>query len=185
MAHTIFESINMGSTHFAERIFDCVADVDIDNGTFGYMDGLVEGETDIYKFVPGFKAGEKVVVADQPAWNPDDSRRENQRRDNFFIPAGMHFRVRVVKVNDEFGISISGFTDKTVEGVSDYTANEVSVTIDSATGKLVAAAGAPAEDAVFAGRIMRKRIMGATLVTPLRTYGEEIVMYEAKIKVLA
>ena len=38
--YTVFESVNMKSTHYAERIFDAVATEDIENGTFGYLDGL-------------------------------------------------------------------------------------------------------------------------------------------------
>ena len=60
MTHTVFSSTNMASTKYAERIFDCVCDQDIDNGTFGYMEKLVD--RNIYKFVKGTKAGEKVLV---------------------------------------------------------------------------------------------------------------------------
>ena len=34
---TVFESTNMKSSRFAERIFDAVAEEDIENGTFGYL----------------------------------------------------------------------------------------------------------------------------------------------------
>ena len=33
--HAVVDSVNMASTKYAERIFDCVADVYLDNGTFG------------------------------------------------------------------------------------------------------------------------------------------------------
>ena len=33
MTYNVFESTNMGSTRYAERILDCVADVDVENGT--------------------------------------------------------------------------------------------------------------------------------------------------------
>ena len=62
--YTVFESTNMGSTHYAERIFDAVATTDVENGTFGYLDGLADGESNIYKFVAGTKEGEPVVVVD-------------------------------------------------------------------------------------------------------------------------
>ena len=76
--HTVFESVNMASTKYAERIFDCVCDEDVDNGTFGYMGELVD--RNIYKFVKGTKAGEKVLVVDVPAWDEDESSVLNQRR---------------------------------------------------------------------------------------------------------
>ena len=52
MAYTVFESTNMASTKYAERIFDAVSTEDIENGTFGYLDGLADGEDVTYNFVP-------------------------------------------------------------------------------------------------------------------------------------
>ena len=177
--YTVFESVNMGSTHYAERIFDAVADVDVENGTFGYLDGLAEGETHVYKFVAGTKAGEKVVVADQPVWNEDTCLRSNQRKDKFVITAGTKFRVRVVKVNDEFGI--------TIEGIKDDTQNKMDIgaylTID-ATGKLVAKTATTA-DAVMEAVVERKRMVGGSLTTAAHVYGHSKTMYEARVKTLA
>lgn len=186
MAYTVFESINMGSTHYAERIFDCVCDKDVENGTFGYMDGLAEGYDHVYKFAFGTKDGAAIVVADQPAWNEDECRITNQRRDNFIIPAGTPFRVRIVKENDEFGITINGFVDaskETVKNTSSFVDTDVFVTID-ASGKL-SAASAAIDGAPMNAKIMRKRILGGTLVTPIRTYGDTTTMYEVKIQDLA
>ena len=136
--HTVFDSVNMASTKYAERIFDCVCDEDVDNGTFGYMGELVD--RNIYKFVKGTKAGEKVLVADQPVWDEDESSVLNQRRNRFYIPAGMPFRARVIKVNDEFGITIEGVsaaTQTVVSEQSDFMANDVFLTVGD-DGKLVA-----------------------------------------------
>lgn len=80
--YTVFESVNMKSTHYAERIFDAVATEDIENGTFGYLDGLDDGEDVIYKFVKGSATGKQVVVVDQPVWNSDECKITNQRKDN-------------------------------------------------------------------------------------------------------
>lgn len=182
--HTVFESVNMASTKYAERIFDCVCDEDIDNGTFGYMAELVD--RNIYKFVKGTKEGEKVLVADMPAWDEDESSMLNQRRNRFYIPAGMPFRARVVKVNDEFGITIEGVsadTQAVVTGESNFMENDVFLTVGD-DGKLVAATAAT-DGAVMEARIERKRIHGRKLVTDLRTYGSDYTMYEARIKVLA
>lgn len=186
MAYAVFESVNMGSTHFAERIFDAIADVDIENGTFGYLDGLADGETNVYNFKAGTKTGERVVVADQPAWDEDTCRRTNQRRDKFIIKAGTRFRVRVVKVNDEFGITIEGVTAATQETVTnetDFATNDVFLTID-ASGKLAASTSSTA-DAVMEARIERKRMIGGTLVTTAHTYGYSNAMYEVRIKTMA
>ena len=184
MNHTVFSSTNMASTKYAERIFDCIADVDLDNGTFGYMGEMVD--RNIYKFVPGTKTGEKVLVVDQPAWSEDESSVLNQRRNRFYIPAGTPFRARVVKVNDEFGITIEGISASTQSVVSeqtDFMKNDVFLTIGT-DGKLVASAS-HADNAIMEARVERKRLMGAKLVTPLRQYGSDNFMYEARIKVLA
>lgn len=182
--HTVFESVNMASTKYAERIFDCVCDEDVDNGTFGYMGELVD--RNIYKFVKGTKAGEKVLVVDVPAWDEDESSVLNQRRNRFYIPKGTPFRARVVKVNDEFGITIEGVsaaTQAVVTEEKDFMANDVFLTVGD-DGKLVAATTST-EGAVMEARVERKRMHGAKLITPLRQYGSDYFMYEARIRVTA
>lgn len=181
--HAVFDSVNMASTKYAERIFDCVCDEDVDNGTFGYMAELVD--RNIYKFVKGAKAGEKVLVVDVPAWDEDESSVLNQRRNRFYIPAGTPFRARVVKVNDEFGITIEGVSADTQSVVSeqtDFMANDVFLTVGN-DGKLVASTTST-DNAIMEARVERKRLMGAKLITPLRQYGSTNYMYEARIKVL-
>lgn len=177
---TVFESTNMASTKYATRIFDCVATEDIENGTFGYIEELADGYDVVYNFHKGYKAGATVIVADQPAWTEDTCRMTNQRKDKFIIEAGTVFRVREVRKNDEFSISAEGFTPATVEnvGVDKY------VTIDETTGKLVVGNSA-VESAVMNGKIMRKRVMGNTLVTAAHNYGYSRVMYEVKVESLA
>ncbi len=191
--YTVFESTNMGSTHYAERIFDAVATEDIENGTFGYLDGLAEGEAVIYNFKKGTKEGLKagdIVVADNPEWDADTSKITNQRKDKFIIKAGTPFRVRVVKKNDEFAVSAEGFTAETQEKVVgtdgnpvDFATKKVYVGIDATTGKLVAS-DAESEGAMT-GQVMRKRITGGKLVTPVRSYGYSREMYEVKVTALA
>lgn len=184
--HTVFESTNMASAHYAERIFDAIAESDVDNGTFGYLDGLADGESNIYKFVHGVKAGEDIVVVDQPAWKEDESRITNQRRDKFFVEDGIPFRVRSVKKRDEFAETIEGFTDDTktvVTEVDDFSETPIYVTID-ASGKLVASKTKTA-NADFEATIMRKRKVGAVISTPLRNYGYANDIYEMKITTLA
>lgn len=186
MPYGVVESTNMASTHFAERIFDCVATQDIENGMFGYMDGLADGFSHIYNFVPGVKEGEKVVMVDQPAWNEDECKRSNQRRDKFFIPAGTAFRVRVVKETDEFAVNIYAVSEDsraTVTGTTDFAANDVFMTIGD-NGKLVASTSST-DGAVMEGRVMRKRIYGGQLVTPLRTYGSAHELFTVKVITLA
>lgn len=181
----VFESTNMASTKYAERIFDAVATTDIENGTFGYLDGLADGESVTYKFVAGTKNGLKIgdiVVADQPAWDEDTSRITNQRKDKFVIKAGTRFRVRVIRKNDEFATAIEGFTSATrtvVTGVTNFTTTAVYASIDATTGKLVAATTKPT--GVIVGQIMRKRLSGATLVTTAANYGYKRDMYEVKV----
>lgn len=181
--YTVFESTNMKSSRFAERIFDCVADEDIENGTFGYLGAQAEEGSHIYKFEKGFKAGESVVVADQPAWSEDTCRITNQRRDNFVIKAGTTFRVRVVAKNDEFAITIEGVTSASQAKMK----IGAFLTIDESTGKLVAAdATTVADDSVPAMEavVERKRIVGGTLATPAHNYGYANEMFTARVKVL-
>lgn len=180
MAYNVFESTNMGSTKYAERILDCVADVDIENGTFGYLNGLIKGQNDLYKFVVGTKKGEKVVVVDQPVWTEDTSRRTNQRKDKFIIAKGTPFRVRVVKVTDNFSIAVEGFTAETMEAA----AAGKWVTIDETTGKLVVA-DAAVEGAVMNGKIEKTRILGGILNTPVRNYGYSRKMYDIRVESMA
>lgn len=177
--YNVFESTNMASTHYAKRIFDAVCDVDVENGTFGYLEGLKDGERVIYKFVAGTKAGKEVVVVDQPVWTEDTSRMTNQRKDKFIVEANVPFRVRVIARDDEFAIAAEGFTKETVEKAE---AGKF-VTID-ATGKLVVA-DAAVEGAVMNGQIMRTRVMGGIVTTAIRDYGYSRKMYEIKVESLA
>lgn len=177
--YNVFESTNMASTHYAKRIFDAVCDVDVENGTFGYLEGLKDGERVIYKFVAGTKEGKEVVVVDQPVWTEDTSRMTNQRKDKFVVEAGVPFRVRVIARDDEFAIATEGFTKETMEKaeVGKY------VSIDK-TGKL-AVANAPVEGAAMTGMIMRTRVIGGMLATPVRKYGYSRKMFEIKVETLA
>lgn len=179
MIHGVLETTNMGATRFAERIFDCVSDVDLDNGVIGHMEELAEGYTHIYKFVPGVKAGEPVLIVNAPAWSEDESRIECQRKDTFYIPAGTPFRAFVMKVTDEFAVNAACATPET----QDAMAVGKFVSVDEATGKLVVA-DAAAEDAGFVGEIMRKRVQGGKIVTPLRSYGRVHDMFTIKVKAL-
>ena len=175
MVHAVCETTNLGAVRYAERIFDAVASVDIDNGTIGYLDELVEGTTHMYTFVPGVKEGKKICLAHNPEWNEDECRMTNQRKDKFFIPAGTPFRAYVLKVTDEFALSPEGFSAESRETLKEgkfATVNE--------EGKLVVA-DAASEDALMVGQIMRKRQVGATLVTNLREYGYARMMYTVKV----
>lgn len=175
----VFESTNMKSTKKAERIFDAVSTEAIENGTFGYLNGLATGESVTYNFAKGTAVGKQIVVVDQPAWTEDECKRSNQRKDQFIIPAGTKFRVRVVAVTDEFAINKACVTTAS----SSLLLKDAFLTIDT-TGKLVAKA-ATTPDAVFEAQVMRKRIQGATLITASNTYGYSTELFEAKVNVLA
>lgn len=176
----VFESTNMKSTKGAERIFDAVSTVDIENGTFGYLNGLASGESVVYNFAKGTSAGKTVVVVDQPAWTEDESMRSKQRKDQYIIPAGTKFRVRVVALNDEFAINSATVTSATVAAllVGAY------LTIDATTGELVAKSTVTTTP-IMEATVMRKHVQGATLVTSANTYGYSTELFEAKITTLA
>ncbi len=179
MAYTVFESTNMKSTKYAERILDAISEVNVENGTFGYLTEIPEGEDVTYKFVAGVKAGETVVVVDQPAWDEDTSRITNQRKDKFIVKAGTRFRVRVVAAGDHFAISVDGITAATQAALK----KDAFLTID-ATGKLVAKAATTA-DAIMEAKVERVRIQGGTLATAANNWGYARKMFEAKVKTLA
>jgi len=172
---TVFESSDMKSTKGAERIFDCISTVDIENGTFGYLNKLATGESVTYNFATGLSAGNPVVVVDQPAWDANESLTSNQRKDKFIIPAGTKFRVRMIALTDEFAITKEGVTVATQA----LFLKDNYVTID-ATGKLVASATS-VPDSAFEGTVMRKRISGASLVTTANTYGYSRELMEVKV----
>lgn len=173
--HTVAETSNLRCVHYAERIWDAVSTEDIDNGTFGYLDGVETEGGVIYNFVKGTKGGASIVMAHNPEWTEDTSRKTNQRKDKFFIEAGCPFRAYTIHMGDEFALSEAGFEGK--PEIGKY------VSIDT-NGKL-AVADAPAEGAVMVGKIMRKRQVGSTLVTGVRTYGYSRMMYMVKVEALA
>lgn len=175
MIHTVCETSNLRCVHYAERIWDAVADFDVDNGTLGYLDDVaVEGGV-IYNFKTGTSEGKSVVLAHNPEWTEDTSRMTNQRKDKFFVPAGVPFRAYTLHEGDEFALSTEGFVG--TPEIGKY------VSID-ANGKL-AVADAPVDGAVMVGKIMRKRQIGSTLVTGVRTYGYARMMYMVKVESLA
>lgn len=172
--HTVCETTNLRCVHYAERIWDAVAEFDVDNGTFGYLENPTDGGV-IHNFKTGTSKGKFVTFAHNPEWTEDTSNRLNQRKDKFFIPAGVRFRAYTLHEGDEFALSAEGFNAEPVVGKF--------VTVN-ANGKLDVVDAAPA-DAVMAGKIMRKRQIGSTLVTDLRTYGYERMMYVVKVESLA
>lgn len=173
--HTVAESTNLRAVHYAERIWDAVATEDIDNGTFGYLTDQVEEGGVIYNFEKGTKAGCVPVMVHNPEWTEDTSRMTNQRKDKFYIEAGVPFRAYTLHIGDEFALSAEGFTGTPEVG------KYVSIDVN---GKL-AVAGEAADGAVMVGKIMRKRQVGSTLVTGVRTYGYSRMMYTVKVESLA
>ena len=175
MIHTVCETSNLRCVHYAERIWDAVADFDVDNGTLGYLgDVSVEGGV-IYNFTAGTSDGKAVVLAHNPEWTEDTSNRLNQRKDKFFVPAGVPFRAYTLHVGDEFALSTEGFVGAPEIG------KYVSINAD---GKLEVA-DAPVDGVAMVGKIMRKRQVGSTLVTGVRTYGYSRMMYMVKVESLA
>ena len=174
--HAVCETTNLRAVHYAERIWDAVSDVDIDNGTLGYLDGQFEDGGVIYNFKAGTMEGKTPVLVHNPEWTEDTSRMTNQRKDKFFVPAGIPFRAFTLAEGDEFALSPEGFAGE--PEVGKY------VTID-ANGKLAIAGDTAPEGAVMVGKIMRKRQIGSTLVTGIRTYGYARMMYTVKVETLA
>lgn len=173
--YSVCETSNLKAVHYAARIWDAVANVDVENGTIGYLDGQNEENGVIYNFVKGTKKGATPVLVHNPEWTEDTSNRLNQRKDKFVNVAGVPFRAFTLTVGDEFALSPEGFAGEPVVGKY--------VSVDT-NGKL-AVADAPVEGAVMVGKIMRKRQIGSTLVTKVREYGYARMMYTVKVESLA
>ena len=170
----IIESTNMASTHGAARIFDCVSNEVIENGMVGGLNGLADGMSHVYNFAKGTPENHIHVIVDQPAWSPDTTRIANQRRDKFTVPAGTVFRVRVLAVNDEFGLNIDAFTSDSKDAVKPG-----AYAVVDASGKFKAQAEKPESGSYCV--ITRERVMGSTLVTAAHTYGREAKLYELRV----
>ena len=175
-AHTVCETTSLRAVHYAERIWDGVnKDMDIDNGTIGYLEDVHDEGSVIYNFKTGTKDGAAPMLVHMPEWDADTSNRLNQRKDKFFNPAGTPFRCFTIHKGDEFALSESGF-DGTPEIGKYVSVND--------NGKLKVSDAIP-DGVVMVGKIMRQRQIGSTLVTDLRAYGYERMMYTVKIGQLA
>ena len=172
--HAVCETSNLRAVHYAERIWDAVSNVDIDNGTLGYLEDKEDGGV-IYDFKAGTKDGARVVLVHMPEWSEDTSRMTNQRKDKFTNVANRPFRVFTLAEGDEFALSAEGFVG--TPEIGKY------VSID-ANGKLAVADDA-VDGAAMVGKIMRKRQIGSTLVTGVRDYGYARMMYTVKVETLA
>lgn len=176
--YAVIESTNMASTRYAERIYDAVATEDIENGTVGYIEDYVDDEGVVYAFNKGYKEGAILVIVDQVAWDYDTTLISKQRKDNFICKAGTPFRVRALKLGDEFGLTKEGFTSAT----RDTLAKDMYVTIDNTTGKLVVEESEPTTNVY--GKIIKKELRGGQLATSANDYGYVSEMYIVKIKKL-
>ena len=173
--HVVCETTNLRCVHYAERIWDAVAEFDVDNGTLGYLDGLaVEGGV-VYDFKVGTSEGKTVVLAHNPEWDEETSRIINQRKDKFYIKAGTPFRAYTLKEGDEFAVSAEAFSG--TPDVDKY----VSINTD---GKLLVA-DSPVSGAAMVGKIMRKRLAGSALVSDTIAHVYNRMMYTVKVESLA
>lgn len=181
---TIFESTNMLSTTGGAHIIDAVADVELENGTIGYVNDVPE-EGVTYKFTAGTTAGKNPVIVDDVPIDYDNVSISAQRRENYSIKAGKKFRVREIVPEDRFAVSIDGFTTATQETVKGYDGTKtIYVTADASTGKLVASETATT-DATY-GVIVGKRSFTTPIVNSGTTYSGVSVLYKIRIiKVVA
>lgn len=170
----VFESTNMASTkRGGARIYDVIADVDLENGMFGYLDDLADGERNVYKFVLGEKSGADPIVIDQPVWSYENDRKSKQRRENFNVPAGTICRARQVVKGDDFAISKECTTVPNDIEVDKY------LSIDT-SGKLIASATKPTSG--FVAKVQLKKVFNDTVYAPAKVWGQPISMYECKVE---
>ena len=180
MAYGVFESTNMRSTHAGGRVYDAIADYDVENGTVGHLEGVVNGETVVYKFVKGLAKGKAPVIVDQPAGDDDTSRTINQRKDKFIVEAGTKFRARKIYNDDKFAVSIDCIATADQEG---FDAGKT-VTVDQNGKFTVVSESAEGEDPAdndFEGVVRYKRTQGNVLVTTAHNYGYSRYMYVIEV----
>jgi len=163
MAYTVFESTNMAAPKWSKyRIYDVVAESNIENGTVGYIEvtSTSQSDTHVYNFTPGTKSGAVHVIANNPAYDPERADLGAHSESKYIIPAGTVFRAFELAPLDEFAISIDGVTSATqaTMDVGKY------VTVNSTTGKFVAAASS-SDSALVEGYVIRKRKSGIGLTT--------------------
>lgn len=130
--YAVFESTNMKAVHYG-GIADAVFTADIENGTFGYLDGLAtisgtEKHPVVYNFKKGVSVGKPVYVVNNPAWVENPHTLADQNRDQYIVPTGTAFRAFRVLPEDKFAVTREGFTENVAVGDT--------VTIDGTTGKL-------------------------------------------------
>lgn len=179
--YNVFESTNMKSTYYAERILDVVCSTDVENGTFGYVENT--DTEDIKTFVKGYKNGCQILVADNPAWDLDmvnATTHSAVRKDKYINKSDIPFRVRVVGKGDTFATAIEGVTtdSQTLMKKGAY------LTIDTATGKLVAKATSTS-DAAFEAIVEKENMRGGLIETTAHKYGYARKMYQCTVKTLA
>ena len=174
MNYGVFESTNP----YGARLYSAVSESDVENGTVGYIEELADGETQIYKFVKGVAEGKQLVVVDQPAWNPDTSKRSNQRKDKFYVEAGTAFRVRELTKYGKFAISAECVQAETRDKLD----KDVYLTV-GADGKFVVSETSDST-AVFEAKVEAKKTTGGIIATAANNYGYTRTMYVARINTL-
>ena len=148
MVRGIFESTNITG-----RNYSFVSTVDLENGMLVHKGALVPGSKDIYEaLIPTSAtiAAEPVFVVGNPAWSYDTSSLVNQNENNYYIKAGVVFRVYGLKVTDKFGIADYGIDGTPVVGKY--------VGLQNGSAKPIAAATAPST--AFVGKVIQEADMG-------------------------
>ena len=120
--YAVFESTNMKAVHYG-GIVDALADADIENATFGYLDGLAdETETEkyplIYNFVAGIPSDAPLYVVNNPAWIENARTLAEQNRDQYIVPQGTAFRAFRVYTEDKFGVTAEAFASADRESLA-------------------------------------------------------------------
>lgn len=112
--HTVVETSKLAAVRGGAHIWSLIAEEEIDNGQYGYVDTLdteVEGQ-ETYTFGT-FDASSlnkhRLVLVANPEWSYDECKRINQALSNYTNAAGVPFRGFDLIEGDVFAVSEDGF----------------------------------------------------------------------------
>ena len=121
---TVVETSKLLAVNGGEHIYSLISDSEVENGHIGYVGDIVDGEGIEIRSFEVFDVDtinkRRVVLAANPEWDYDESRRTNQAMCNYSNEANVPFRA--------YGLALSGDVYGVTEGGIDKgSATEIEV----------------------------------------------------------
>lgn len=178
--YTIVETSKLAAVRGGGHLYSLISDVDIENGSVGYVGDLsesVEGmETHEFGIFDADTLGKKrAVLVANPEWNYDEGSRKNQALNQYINKAGIPFRAYDLEDGGEFMISAPGFDATGVEAIEE---GQYVILAAGSTKFKIVATEAETADSAFVGKIEKsvKRGYGWTAKNG-SVYGQPYTMY--------